>query len=144
MVLGIILRLSGTLSPPTVWSIDEISLPFGPEGIKLAGGINKEVMNQPGDEPINFSDGLAGSTLTLTGSLYDDSKTDVQIWNDIITPLQDKRGLEVTLVCPIVGLCGPYILECFDVSRDKKLVIYEYTMRLSKGSLNITYTVGEE
>jgi hypothetical protein len=144
MVLGIILRLSGTLSLPGAWNIDDVTLPYGPEGIKIAGGINKEVMSQAGSEPINLADGLAGSTLTLSGTLCDDTKTDVELWNGIITLLQEKRGLEVTLVCPIVGLCGPYLLETFDVERPRKLEIYEYTMRLSKGSLNITYSAAEE
>jgi hypothetical protein len=144
LVEGIILRLSGILSPAEAWNIDDVTLPYGPEGIKMAGGINKEVMPQTGIEPINLVDGLAGSTLTLTGTLCDDEKSDVELWNEIITPLQEKRGLEVTLVCPIVGLCGPYLLETFDVNRPKKLEIYEYTMRLSKGSLNITYSAAEE
>ena len=143
MVEGIILRLSGTLSPVAVWNIDDVALPFGPEGIKMVGGINKEVMPQAGDEPINLANGLAGSTLTLTGSLCDDSKNDVALWNEFITPLQEKRGHEVTLICPIVGLCGSYLLESFDVNRPTKLEIYEYTMRLSKGSLNIAFVAGE-
>ena len=41
MVVGLIFELTGTVSPASAWQINEIVLPIGPEGIKVAGGINK-------------------------------------------------------------------------------------------------------
>lgn len=140
MVEGIVFVLTGTFSAVSGWQIDEVTLPFGPEGIKIAGGINKEVMPQAKAEPINLVEGLAGTSLTLSGSIGDISKSDAQLWADIVTPLLDKRGSEVTLTCPIVGLNGVYLLETFEPSRDKPNAIYEYSMRLSKASLNIILT----
>ena len=63
------------------------------------------------------------------------SKNDVQLWEDYITPLLELRGKEVTLVCPISGLNGVYLLEVFEPSRDAVIPIYTYSLRLSKGSL---------
>jgi hypothetical protein len=142
MVEGVIFLLTGTFSAVTGWQIDDVVLPFGPESVKVAGGVNKEVMPQAESEPIQLVDGLAGSTLTLNGTIEDDSKTDEQLWADILSPLLGKRGSEVTLICTRVGLNGVYLLETFDVSFDKPL-IYEYSMRLSKGSLNVVFT-GED
>ncbi len=138
MVEGILFSLIGTFSSVSIWQIDDVVLPVGPASVKVTGGINKEVMPQAEAEPVQLVDGLAGTTLTLNGSIEDDSKTDAQLWVDTITPLLEKRGSEVTLICSRVGLNGVYLLETFDVSFDKPS-IYEYSMRFSKGSLNVVF-----
>ena len=138
MVEGILFSLTGSFSTVSIWQIDDVVLPFGPESVKVAGGINKEVMPQAEAEPVQLVDGLAGTTLTLNGTIEDDSKTDEHLWVDLLTPLLEKRGTEVTLICSRVGLNGIYLLETFDISCDKPL-IYEYTMRLSKASLNVVF-----
>jgi hypothetical protein len=139
MVEGIVFLLTGSFSAMSGWQIDEVTLPIGPAGIKLAGGINKEVMPQAAAEPINLVDGLAGTILTLSGTIGDTSKTDAELWVDVITPLLGKRGLEVNLACPIVGLNGVYLLESFEPSRDTANILYAYTLRLSKSSLNVIF-----
>ena len=140
MVVGLIFELTGTVSPASAWQIDEIVLPIGPEGIKVAGGINKEVMAKSGDEPTIIVDGSSGTTLTLQGTIADDSKSDVALWADLLTPLLELRGTEITLVCPLVGLNGVYLLESFEPSRNKYPAIYDYSMRLTKSSLTVIMT----
>jgi hypothetical protein len=132
---GVLFELSGIITPPTTWQINEVALPFGPASVKICGGINKEIMPKSGDEPVQIVDGLAGTTLTLNGTIDDDSKTDVQLWSDILTPLLELRGTEVTLVCPYVGLNGSYLLDSFEPARDTYYPIYSYSMRLTKSSL---------
>ena len=132
---GILFELTGSFAPAASWQINEITLPFGPESVKINGGINKETMPKSADEPIQIVDGLAGTTLTLNGAISDDSKTDPQLWSDILTPLLDIRGTEVTLVCPYVGLNGSYLLESFEPSRNTYHAIYAYSMRLTRSSL---------
>jgi hypothetical protein len=134
---GFLLKLTGTVTVASAWHINDVVLPFGPSGVKVNGGVNKQTMAKAGDEPVQIVEGKSGSTLTLSGSLEDDSKTDVQLWEDVITPLLELQGSEVTLVCPITGLNGTYLLEAFEPSRDKFHPIYDYTMRLTKSSLNV-------
>jgi hypothetical protein len=132
---GVLFELSGTMAPATSWQINNIVLPFGPASVKIGGGINKEIMSKSGDEPVQIIDGLSGTTLTLNGTIDDDSKTDTQLWTDILTPLLELRGTEVTLVCPYVGLNGSYLLDSFEPARDSFYPIYSYSLRLSKSSL---------
>ena len=135
MVEGIIFKLTGSVSTASAWQIDSIIFPIGPAGVKVGGGINKEIMPKSADEPTQIVDGLAGTTVTLNGAIADSAKTDVQLWKDYITPLLELRGKEVTFVRPISGLNGVYLLEVFEPSRDAAIPIYTYSLRLSKGSL---------
>ena len=71
MVEGIIFKLTGSLSAASAWQIDSIILPIGPAGVKVGGGINKEIMPKSADEPTQIVDGLAGTTVTLNGAIAD-------------------------------------------------------------------------
>jgi hypothetical protein len=96
-------------------------------------------MEQDQDEPVQVVTGLAGTVLTLTGTIANDAKTDVQLWDEVITPLLNLRGKEVVLICPITGLCGVYVLDNFEPERDSFYSIYDYSIKLSKGSRNIIF-----
>lgn len=141
MVEGIIFKLLGTVNAATSWQIGSVALPFGPSSVKVGGGINKEMMAKSGDEPAVIVDGSSGSSLSLGGTIVDESKTDAQLWEDVLAPLLELKGHEVTLVCPIASLNGVYLLEQFEPSRDTKLPIYSYSLKLSKVSLLIVMEI---
>jgi hypothetical protein len=137
MVEGIILKLLGTVVAASTWHIGNVELPVGPSSLKVNGGINKETISKSADDPVVIVDGSSGSSLSLSGSIADESKTDAQLWEDIISPLLELKGSEVTLVCPIASLNSVYLLEQFEPSRDTYASIYSYSMKLSKTSLTI-------
>jgi hypothetical protein len=137
MPYGLLLGIFGQLTPVSTWSISEISLPYGPQKLSISGAPNESDITQSGEEPIITIDGLSGTTLTLSGTLADDSKSDDQLWNDLITPLLDLRGAEILLLCPISALTGTWTLIDFQPSRDKHAQIYDYTIRLKKSCLTI-------
>ena len=117
--------------------INETALPFGPEGLQRQGGCNKEVMSQIQDEPVQVVDSRKGEVITLTGTIADSEQTDSQLWANILSPIKDLEGTEITFTCPIVALCNNYLLDSFEFRRDTKAPLYKYTMKLSRASLNI-------
>ena len=127
MPFGILIGIYGQNSPGSVWQINEIALPYGPAKFGLTGGANESEITQSGEEPIIAIDGLSGTTLALSGTIVDDTKTDDQLWSEILTPLLDLRGAEISLVCPISALNGFWTLIEFQPSRDKHALIYDYT-----------------
>ena len=137
MPYGLLVGIYGQLTPALGWSISEITLPYGPAKLSISGAPNEADITQSGEEPIITIDGLSGTTLTLSGTLSDDSKSDEQLWNDLITPLLDFRGAEILLLCPISALTGTWTLVDFQPSRDKYAPIYDYTMRLKKSCLTV-------
>jgi hypothetical protein len=137
MPFGILLGIYGQNSPASGWQINNVVLPYGPFKLSLSGAPNEEDIKQSGEEPIITIDGLSGTTLTLSGTLADDSKSDDQLWSDIISPLLDFRGTEILLVCPITALNGTWTLVDFQPSRDKHPLIYDYTLRLKKSCLTV-------
>jgi hypothetical protein len=137
MAWGLMVAIYGSQSTPSAWMIDDISLPIGPEGIQVTGGCEKETMSQTQDDPVQVVDGKKIRTISLKGTIADESKTDGQLWADVISPLLDLEGKEVTLVCPIIGLIGNYLLDSFEPNRDSYHPLYKYTLKLSKGSLNV-------
>ena len=143
MPFGILLGLFGQSSSASGWQINEIVLPYGPLKFGLTGDANEDSITQSGEEPIITIDGLSGTILTLSGTITDDSKTVDQLWSEIISPLLDLRGSEITLVCPISALNGVWTLVGFQPSSDKHS-IYEYTMRLKKSSLTVVLNSNEE
>jgi hypothetical protein len=74
----------------------------------------------------------------LSGTIDDDTKNDDQLWTNIIQPLLDLRGVEITLVCPVSALNGVWVLVDFQPSRSQFLKIYDYTLRLKKSCLTVT------
>ena len=127
----------GSQQPVTSWSIGSVDLPYGPESIRLPASAQKDSVNVTSSLPINIYDGLKEYTITLTGTIADPALTDAELWSNIIVPLQALLGSEVTLLCPIVALVGEYGFDSFNVERDTNLAIYRYTIKLSKGSLNL-------
>jgi hypothetical protein len=137
MPFGILLGIYGQNSPASGWQINEVSLPYGPLKLSISGAPNEADITQSGEEPIITIDGLSGTTLTLSGTLADDSKSDDQLWSDLIFPLLDLRGAEILLLCPISALTGTWTLVDFQPSRDKHALIYDYSMRLKKSCLTV-------
>ena len=140
MPWGILLGVYGQRAPAAGWQINDVSLPYGPQKFAVTGAANESDITQSGEEPIITIDGLSGTTLTLTGTIDDDTKTDDELWTDIIQPLLDLRGAEVSLVCPVTALTGIWVLIDFQPSRDKFLKIYDYTLRLKKSVLTVITT----
>jgi hypothetical protein len=134
MPLGILLGIYGQNTSALGWQINDVTLPYGPQKFSLSGSPNESAITQSGDEPIIVIDGLNGTILTMSGSISDDTKNDTQLWTDVLQPLLDLRGKEVTLVSPRSGLNGNWVLIDFQPSKDKGLDIYDYTMRLKKFS----------
>lgn len=130
------LSIYGTYEQITTRTISEVALPFGPEKLEYSKKCDKEAVAQTGEEPMNIVDGL-NTGISLGGTIADETKTDPEIWNTYLTPLLALIGKQVTILCPINGLNGEWLLDNFTPSRDSKLSIYKYTLRLSKGSLNI-------
>ena len=94
MPYGLLVGIYGLLTSVSGWSISEITLPYGPQKLSISGAPNEADITQSGEEPIITIDGLSGTTLTLSGTLADDSRSDEQLWNDVISPLLDLRGTE--------------------------------------------------
>jgi hypothetical protein len=134
MPLGILLGIFGQNTSAVGWQLNDITLPYGPQKFSIAGSPNENDITQSGDEPIIVIDGINGTILTISGTIFDDARTDVELWSDILQPLLDLRGQEVTLVCPRVGLCGNWVLIDFQPSKEKPIDLYDYTMRLKKTS----------
>ena len=130
------LSIYGSYEHIVTWTISDVVLPFGPEKLEYSKKCDKEAVAQTGQEPMNIVDGL-NTGLSLGGSITDDSKTDAEIWDTYLTPLLALIGKQVTILCPINGFNGEWLLDSFTPARDSKLLIYKYMMRLSKGSLNI-------
>ena len=137
MPFGILLGIYGQNSTASGWQINGIILPYGPAKFGLTGAANESEITQSGEEPIITIDGLSGTTLALSGTIADDTRTDDQLWSEILTQLLDLRGAEITLVCPITTLNGAWTLIDFQPSRDKHAPIYDYTMRLKKSCLTV-------
>ena len=117
MPTSLLIGIYGQNSPATAWQIDDINLPYGPLKFGISGAPNESEITQNGDEPIITIDGLSGTTLTLSGTIDDDTKVDDQLWTDIIQPLLDLRGSEITLICPVTALNGLWVLVDFQPSR---------------------------
>jgi hypothetical protein len=137
MPYGLLVGIYGQLTPVSGWNINEIALPYGPAKLSISGAPNEDDIKQSGEEPIIVIDGLSGTTLTLSGTLADDSKSDDQLWSDLIFSLLDLRGAEIVLLCPISALNGTWTLVDFQPSRDKHALIYDYTMRLKKSCITV-------
>lgn len=137
MVYGYLFAIYGTMTEPSEWRINDISLPFGPEGLQRQGGCSKEVMNQTREDPVQVVDSKKGEVLTFTGTIADSAKTDTQLWTDVLAPIKDLEGTEIVLTCPILALCNNYLLDSFEFRRDTKAPLYKYTLKLSRASLNI-------
>jgi len=116
------------------WTFGAVTFPFGPTQLSYIKTINKESMPQSGDDPVAIVDGTSSNSVLLSGSIADSSKTDTQIWSDILTPLIALIGTSISVTSTNRSIDGTWLLEKFEPKRISANPIYEYTMVLSKYS----------
>ena len=116
------------------WSFGTVTFPFGPTQIAYIKTINKDTIPQSGDDPVAIVDGITSNSVQLSGSIADASRTDAQIWSDILTPMLNQLGTAITVVSSNGSIDGTWLLEKFEPKRTSANLIYEYTMVLSKYS----------
>ena len=116
------------------WSFGTVTFPYGPTQIAFIKTINKDTIPQSGDDPVAIVDGITSNSVQLSGSIADVSKTDAQIWSDILTPMLNQLGTAITVVSSNGSIDGTWLLEKFEPKRTSANLIYDYTMVLSKYS----------
>jgi phage protein U len=116
------------------WSFGTVTFPFGPTQLAYIKTINKDTIPQSGDDPVAIVDGTTTNNVQLSGTIADASKTDAQIWSDILTPMLNQLGTAITVVSSNGSIDGTWLLEKFEPKRTSANPIYEYTMVLSKYS----------
>lgn len=116
------------------WSFGTVTFPYGPTQIAYIKTINKDTIPQSGDDPVAIVDGVSSNCVQLSGSIADASKTDAQLWSDILTPMLNQLGTAITVVSSNASIDGVWLLEKFEPKRTSANLIYEYTMVLSKYS----------
>jgi hypothetical protein len=116
------------------WSFGTVTFPFGPTQLAYIKTINKDTIPQSGDDPVAIVDGTTTNSVQLSGTIADASKTDPQIWSDILTPMLNQLGTAITVVSSNASIDGTWLLEKFEPKRTSANLIYEYTMVLSKYS----------
>jgi phage protein U len=116
------------------WSFGTVTFPYGPTQIAFIKTINKDTIPQSGDDPVAIVDGITSNSVQLSGSIADASRTDAQIWSDILTPMLNQLGTAITVVSSNGSIDGTWLLEKFEPKRTSANLIYEYTMVLSKYS----------
>ena len=116
------------------WSFGTVTFPYGPTQIAYIRIINKDTIPQSGDDPVAIVDGVTSNSVQLSGSIADVSKTDAQIWSDILTPMLNQLGTAIAVVSSNGSIDGTWLLEKFEPKRTSANQIYEYTMVLSKYS----------
>ena len=116
------------------WSFGTATFPYGPTQIAYIKTINKDTIPQSGNDPVVVVDGVTSNSVQLSGSIADASKTDAQIWSDVLTPMLNQLGTAITVVSSNGSIDGTWLLEKFEPKRTSANPIYEYTMVLSKYS----------
>ena len=116
------------------WSFGTVTFPYGPTQIAYIKTINKDTIPQSGNDPVVVVDGVTSNSVQLSGSIADASKTDAQIWSDVLTPMLNQLGTAITVVSSNGSIDGTWLLEKFEPKRTSANPIYEYTMVLSKYS----------
>ena len=116
------------------WSFGTVTFPYGPTQIAYIRTINKDTIPQSGDDPVAIVDGVTSNSVQLSGSIAVASKTDAQIWSDILTPMLNQLGTAIIVVSSNGSIDGTWLLEKFEPKRTSANPIYDYTMVLSKYS----------
>ena len=116
------------------WSFGTVTFPFGPTQIAIIKTINKDVIAQSGDDPVAVVDGTSANSVQLSGKIADPTKTDTQLWSDILTPMLNQLGSAITVVSSNGSIDGTWLLEKFEPKRTSANLIYDYTLVLSKYS----------
>ena len=131
------LSIYGSYEQIATWTIGEVALPYGPEKLEYSKKCDKEAIPQTGRRSYEHRRWL--NNWNLFGRQYMLMKLNLTLkyGKRILMPLLALIGKQVTILCPINGLNGEWLLDSFTPSRDSKLSIYKYNLRLSKGSLNI-------
>jgi hypothetical protein len=128
------LAIYGSYEQIVTWTIGAVALPLGPERLEYTKKCDKEAIAQTGQEPMNIVDGLT-TGISLGGAIADEAKSDPEIWTIYLMPLLSLIGKQVSM--SYRRFKWRVVLDSFNPSRDSMLSIYRYTLRLSKGSLNI-------
>ncbi len=110
-----------------------ITLPFAPSKVRIDNPAKVDQFTQEGALPIVIVDGAENFTVTLEGVIFDTSKTADQIWDDVVSPLLQKRGSLVSLTTTDGDLDGSYVLASFSPTRGSALPRWSYTMQLVMG-----------
>ena len=116
------------------WSFGTVTFPFGPTQIAIIKTINKDMIPQSGDDPVAVVDGTSANSVQLSGKIADPTKTDTQLWSDILTPMLNQLGTAITVVSSNGSIDGTWLLEKFEPKRSSANLIYDYTLLLSKYS----------
>ena len=113
------------------WTIGGVTLSYGPEKVRMPLSTKKETLeDNDGGYAVNINTGLDFS-IQLEGTipLEDASK---------ISNLLALVGTEVSLTTTDGILDGDWNFDSFEPARNGPSPMYSYTMRFSKGNLNIT------
>ena len=113
------------------WTIGGITLSYGPERVRMPMSTKKDVLeDNDGGYAVNINTGLDFS-IQLTGTILvaDVSK---------ISSLLALVGTEVAITTTDGILDGNWNFDSFEPSKEGGGPVYNYTMRFSKGNLNIT------
>ena len=116
------------------WSFGTVTFPFGPTQIAYIKTINKDTIPQSGTDPVLVVDGTTSNSVQLSGSIADPTKTDTDLWTDILTPMLELIGTSIAVTSSNGSIDGTWYLEKFEPKRTSANLIYEYTMVLSKYS----------
>ena len=119
------------------WTFGGITLPYGPEKLRWIKTANKETQPVSADDPINIVDGCSNG-VQLEGSIAEAGATDADLWTDYLSPLLAQVGYEIAVTSTNGSIDGNWMLDSFEPSRESANLIYNYVMRLSKGSQNLT------
>jgi hypothetical protein len=116
------------------WSFGTVTFPFGPTQLAYIKTINKDTLPQSGTDPVLVVDGTTSNSVQLSGSIADPTKTDTDLWTDILTPMLELIGTSIAVTSSNGSIDGTWYLEKFEPKRTSANLIYDYTMVLSKYS----------
>ena len=119
------------------WSFGTVTFPFGPLQIAFIKTPNEDKIQQSGVDPVVVVDGFETS-VQLTGSIGNSSKTDTELWSTYLTPMIGQIGTIITVVSGNGSIDGSWYLRKFEPKRTSAASIYDYTMVLSKVSTLVT------
>ncbi len=113
------------------WTIGGVTLSYAPERVRMPMAAKKDVLeNNDGGYPVNINTGLDFS-IQLTGSI---PVADVAKISSLLAIV----GSEVALTTTDGLLDGNWNFDSFEPGKEGPGPVYNYTMRFSKGNLNIT------
>jgi hypothetical protein len=119
------------------WTFGSVTFPFGPLQTAYIKTPNDDKMPQPGTDPIVIVNGF-DTSVQLTGSIADETKTDAELWSTYLTPMIAQIGTSIVVVSSNGSIDGTWYLAKFEPKRTSANPIYDYTLVLSKYSTLVT------